>query len=528
MHKKDSARVKTVLQNRIQSENTRMVLFCFLTAFVLLTICTKSSFLYPFNDWVDANCFFTVGKSMLNGKVLYRDIYEQKGPWLYFLHAGAYLISNTGFFGVYLLELGAATVFLYFAAKTLSLYRVRGIYVVLPLCGAAIYASRSFCHGDSVEELVLPIFMVCLYLSERSFCRKKALTFKQWLTVGVLAGIVFWMKFNLAGFFVGWALLPIWKTLRQNGFSGVLKAIGAVLLGVFLPTVPVLMYFGTSRAFGDLWTAYFYNNLFLYADASNGDSAGVTEILRTLLGRLQRHVMRNPFYAVPGILGVLWYTVTRKGYRAHLVLTAVFSVLCVCTGAVCFSYYTLVFSVFSVFFCLGLCRLLSRLPEEPKPKCITSAVIVVVLLLSSTFAYCTSSNTYLTAYEKDDLPQYKFEKIICSIENPSLLNYGFLDGGFYTVAGITPDSKYFCRLNIQLPEMYTAQEMDIYMQKPDFVVTRSSPLTFGAYTCVATATQYFEGVDFTYYLYAADRILPQLAENGTVPTADGFVFTEAE
>ena len=125
-----SAKVKKVLQNRIQSKDTRTLLFCLLTAFILLTICTKSSFLYPFNDWVDSNCFFTVGKSMLNGKVLYRDIYEQKGPWLYFLHAGAYLISRKTFFGVYLLELCAGTVFLYFAAKTFELYRVRGIYFV--------------------------------------------------------------------------------------------------------------------------------------------------------------------------------------------------------------------------------------------------------------------------------------------------------------------------------------------------------------------------------------------------------------
>lgn len=523
-----SAKVKNVLQNRIQSKNTCTLLFCFLTAFILLTICTKSSFLYPFNDWVDSNCFFTVGKSLLNGKVLYRDIYEQKGPWLYFLHAGAYLISRKTFFGVYLLELCAGTVFLYFAAKTLELYRVRGIYLVLPLLGAAIYASRSFCHGDSVEELVLPIFAVCLYLSERSFCLQKTLHFKEWLTVGALAGIVFWMKFNLAGFFVGWALVPIYKTLRRSGISGALKAAGAVVLGVLLPTVPVLIYFGAARAFGDLWTAYFYNNLFLYGDASQSNTAGVSAFLQTIWTRIRIHILRNGFYAIPGILGVIWYTVTRKGHRAHLVLTAVFTVLCVCTGAVCYSYYTLVFAVFSLFFWLAVCKLLSRLPEEPSPKIITSAVVLSALIFGGTFAYCTSSNTYLTAYEKDDLPQYKFEKIICSIDDPSLLNYGFLDGGFYTVTGITPESKYFCRLNIQLFEMYEAQVEDICMQKPDFVVTRSQPLNFGAYTCVATATQYFEGVDFTYYLYAADRILPELTENGFIQTVDRFEFIEGE
>ena len=254
-------KVTSTIQNRIQSKNTRTLLFCFLTAFVILTICTKSSFLYPFNDWVDSNCFFTVGKSMLHGKVLYRDIYEQKGPWLYFLHAGAYLISHKTFFGVYLLELFAGTVFLYFAAKTLFLYKARGVYLVLPLLGAAVYASRSFCHGDSVEELVLPIFAVCLYLSEKSFSLNKTLSVRQWFAIGALAGLVLWMKFNLVGFFVGWALVPLYKTLRRNGISGVFKAAGSVLLGVLLPSLPVFLYFGVTKSFCDLWTAYFYNNL---------------------------------------------------------------------------------------------------------------------------------------------------------------------------------------------------------------------------------------------------------------------------
>ncbi len=330
---------------------------------------------------------------------------------------------------------------------------------------------------------------------------------RQWFAIGALAGLVLWMKFNLVGFFVGWALVPLYKTLRRNGISGVFKAAGSVLLGVLLPSLPVFLYFGVTKSFCDLWTAYFYNNLFLYADASQGASADASAFLHTLWERIRWHVIRNRFYAPFGIIGVLWYTLTRKGHRAHLILTAVFTLLCVCSGAVCYSYYTLVFAVFAVFLCLPVCMALSHLPEEPKPKILTTALVTASLVLSGTFAYCTSTNTYLTAYQKEELPQYKFAKIINRAEDPTLLNYGFLDGGFYTVADIVPESKYFCRLNIQLPEMYAAQAAEILSQTPDFVVTRSHPLTFGAYTCVATATQYFEGVEFTYYLYKADRML---------------------
>ena len=54
-----------------------------ISAIVTITVFSKSSPLYPLNDWVDANCFLTTGKALLSGQVLYRDVYEQKGPLLY-------------------------------------------------------------------------------------------------------------------------------------------------------------------------------------------------------------------------------------------------------------------------------------------------------------------------------------------------------------------------------------------------------------------------------------------------------------
>ncbi len=61
----------------------RLLLYSFIVSFAVLAVCSKSSFLYPFNDWVDADCYFTVGKGMMQGKVVYRDLFEQKGVLLY-------------------------------------------------------------------------------------------------------------------------------------------------------------------------------------------------------------------------------------------------------------------------------------------------------------------------------------------------------------------------------------------------------------------------------------------------------------
>ena len=85
-------------------KNVLLAALCLLASCVLLLLCSQCSPLYPTNVWVDANCLLTVGRVMKEGGVLYRDIYEQKGPTLYLIHAIAACISDTSFLGVYVLE----------------------------------------------------------------------------------------------------------------------------------------------------------------------------------------------------------------------------------------------------------------------------------------------------------------------------------------------------------------------------------------------------------------------------------------
>ena len=89
------------------------IIICILSAIAIITICSRSSFIYPFNDWYDPNCYFTVGKSMMNGIVPYRDLFEHKGPLLYFIHGIAWFISKNTFLGVYFIEIISMFVFLY-------------------------------------------------------------------------------------------------------------------------------------------------------------------------------------------------------------------------------------------------------------------------------------------------------------------------------------------------------------------------------------------------------------------------------
>ena len=95
---------------------------CLVLAAVMLLFASQSSPLYPINEWADANCLLTVGRVMRAGGVVYRDIYEQKGPTLYLLHALAACVSDSGFLGVYLMETLSLTAALFAAYR---LFRLR-------------------------------------------------------------------------------------------------------------------------------------------------------------------------------------------------------------------------------------------------------------------------------------------------------------------------------------------------------------------------------------------------------------------
>lgn len=145
-------------------------LWCLLCAAAALAVCSRSSPLYPTNDWGDANIYFTIGRGMLEGLVPYRDLLDHKGPLLYFLHAAAALVSDSSFFGVWLWEVAAGTAFLWFSLKSVSLFCPEHLSLLtVPLVAGAVYSSPAFAQGDSAEELCLPLLAFSLWCLLRAF-----------------------------------------------------------------------------------------------------------------------------------------------------------------------------------------------------------------------------------------------------------------------------------------------------------------------------------------------------------------------
>ena len=244
------------------------LLLCFLAAAMYLLFSSKSSPMYPMNDWVDVNCFYTMGKSLLAGLVPYRDLYEQKGPVLYFVYALIALFSDGSFFGVWLLEVVTYGLFLYYSGKIMELYLGESMLVwfLTVVLGGLIPVTAAFAHGASVEEMCLFMSAYGLYVALRAMKEDRVLSFREAFTCGIWAAILLWIKYTMLGLYLGLAIfIIIWYLGWGHGFKALWKTVGAFFAGIGVITAVVFLYFAVTGALDDLFRVYFYNNIFLYA-----------------------------------------------------------------------------------------------------------------------------------------------------------------------------------------------------------------------------------------------------------------------
>lgn len=468
-------------------------------ATLLMTFGSMTSFLFPLHTGVDQNCFLTVAKAMLDGKVLYADIYEQKGPLLYALHLPAALLPQGRFFGVYLVQIACWVWILY------EIYRIAKLYLshkesLLAAAISALVIITAFCYsrGDNAEEFCLPMVLSSLYdlldVFQRQGRVRKGLIFKN----GIFAGCVLWIKFTMLGFYIGWCLLIGLYRWRKHGFFSVCRAALLVLGGMLLATLPWLIYFIANDAVSEWMYVYFYSNIALYPRKIT--------IWQRIADFFTKDLLWNPVMMPIVLFGAVYHVKARAlaancFSRWTVPITLILTYVFIFIGGVRYRYYLLILGAFVPFGVIAILHMTQSLRRKYTPDrfgsiALAGGYLAVLIAAGNCLYFIGKPHSYY--------PQVKFAQVMASTPSATLLNYGFLDGGYYLMSGSPlPESDFFCRLNIPreaLPLMYEEQERLITEQATDYVVIR---WTFDArmedtysftglyenYRLVATATE---------------------------------------
>lgn len=484
----------------------RIIMFFVLTLLTaaFVTICSKCSPIYPLNNWDDANCFFTVGKSVANGSVLYRDIFEQKGPLLYFVYVVAYWISANTFLGVYFIELACGFIFLLFALKLMRLFIGNKALLLIPLLALLVYGIRAFQMGGSSEELCLPWIMYSIYTGIAAVKNQTIIRKRSWFFIGLAIGFIFWVKFSMIGYFIGMAVFFAVYYIRLHRPKEVFNAVMFSVIGFISVSLPVVIYFIFTNSFSDLIDVYFYTNLFVYTKADNANPilSRITSLFMGALSMLKNNTMCLPLM----ICSLLYFFKKNKQIAWMLLIEFICSFILIYIGGRRFAYYSLILCAYIPFGLIVVYKILKKKVFLRIPaKLPTKYLLIIICVICGSISFFVSPNTYMLKYKKMDLAQYKFADIINESQNPTILNYGFMDGGFYTASGVQPNCRFFCSLNVDNDLILKAQNEYINQKMIKYIITIQKDLSFNGYTFVSEAVTENRYGDFVhYYLYKQD------------------------
>lgn len=460
------------IKNDKMSEKT-IYLFLLLYVFILLFFCSYMSPMYYSNEWADVNVYLTIGKSMFYGKVPYVDVFDHKGPFIFFLYALGYFISEHSFLGMFIIELVA------WLAMVYSLYKLARLY--LPQFASLIASSSMpillielMKSGGSAEEFILTIQCVSFYLFALYFNQQTPTKYpvKHMFIHGVLCSIVLFTKLNLlvswifplAGIFICILLSKQYK----NFFANII----AYVLGILLIAIPICLYFYVNNA---LQTAY---DIYIVLNSKYADIMTLGETLRLLSFKFLYLFLKPLALFLLGFTGVFYFSfklLKSKVGKWSFFLSGISLYIMIYMSAVYQYYYPIPILMFSVF---GVIAIFSYLKEYIRIKhpSLSFTFISIVILVYIGLGQTTLEETKIALLVNTDpgIMMKKSQRVISKEPNPTLLNLGFgLSNSLFTTCEIVPNIRYFVTPNFKYksyPEMRDEQAKYISEKKTKFVI----------------------------------------------------------
>jgi len=439
--------------------------FLFVVSALLITAFSACSPLYPLNPWDDANCFLMLGRSLLEGRLPYRDIFDQKGPGVYLIQAMGDAVGVRPFFGFYLIEIAALWEYLWFAFLTMMLFvnrqgKEQPILAILLTCllGFAYTTSDFFYYGNTVEELGLPWIMLTFYALLRYAKQHILPSHTMAIVMGVGIGIIFWSKFTVLSPFVGALIAMLIICIRNKQMTDFWRTVGNALIGFIGVTIIVLAIFIHIGGLADMFDGYFGYNLFRY-HAVGAEDGG--DDMRIYPLRLVAWVVLSAIPLIPRPINKDVRLIVTCSFATTLILFAITTVY-IYYFILCFAFFPLLFYY------------IRRCPVRTM-----TYVITVVLAVWMTITDFSLMQRCRGTFPQAILPIAKqLSQQDC---DRGVLTYRSRETGLYTYANMLPPNRFFFLLSVVHQDLKDDQDACLQSHRCRYVIVKDQVLEPEAY-----------------------------------------------
>lgn len=328
---------------------------------VLLSITTSLSFnSNPFSNFIlshDSAMFQYFGYAMDKGFVVYRDIFDHKGPFIFIFN---YVAIVLGKYGLYMLELFFLTLFLIFVYKTSRLYVTTTISLII-ISIFSIFIPYLYEGGNTVEEYAAPFMMISLYIFSKYFLENKV-SWRNIVLLGISFSIVALIRFNMVSIWCVFVLVILIDLIYKKEYMRLLNYIIYFTIGILIVLLPLGIYLYVNDALYEAFYQSFIFNLYYI-----GDGETIVHVLRSFFLRPIIITMASVFgvslifvdfrdrynVAIIGstVLTVISVLLSKRDYPHYLIallpLVAIFLILIFKNKKFNFRYLLAIFVIFS-------------------------------------------------------------------------------------------------------------------------------------------------------------------------------------
>ena len=418
----------------------------------------------------DQSIFFSIGKAMLNGKVLYKDVFDHKTPYIYFFNALA-AIFEKNHLGLFIIEVCLLSIILIFLYKTARIFvsDVRAFFATLFL--SIILCIPEITFGYSRTEMyAIAFIMPSIYLFAKYFLLDsddKNYADKMFI-IAVLACLTLMTNIRAVVIFIPFALLTCVKLINEKRYINILILFLVGILGVVITLIPYIVYAIFTDSISDAIYAIITTNI-NYAKSNSAVDKNLLYVSGLFISQ------NKMFFTFLFLSFVSWFFIKvdlelKISIIASFVITFIYVV---------FSYKTNVYYLVILMpYLLSLYFLLSRfidkiLKETTLPVLILSSVIC---LLINMYINRSIDIRYTNCVNRAARINKAIENNFSNRENIKVLSYGF-NPEVYVYTKDVLNYKYFIIPNVSYkadPTAYEAQYNYIMSADPDVVVYANS------------------------------------------------------
>lgn len=255
--------------------NVLIILFLFGMAFLICMKSPTNMFSKNGVSYTDSSVFKHIGLSMTQGKIPYLDLFDHKGPLLYFInYVGMSISSNLG---VWLLELLFMFSSLFFTYKLARKFTSKGYSLFVTIIAfSQIY--NYFEGGNLTEEWALSFQIISLniffdfFLNTNKYNSDKLdsksvfrLNYKYFNILVFICGIclscILFLRANMISIWFVFTIMVLLYSLKKKKYKELLKFIISFLAGMLIVAVPIIIYLIVNGAFESFIDSYILFNM---------------------------------------------------------------------------------------------------------------------------------------------------------------------------------------------------------------------------------------------------------------------------